>query len=503
MAEPRSIRERERQLAVRAKAEEATRQKRRAATTKRGGQVLETYSPDTITGALYEGAARGIGGLSRLFGSSERAATQRGNDAVENLKMLTEGLVGPEETERSVRRIAGGRGGAEDYLMAGLTLAPVPGAVRRTAGRAAKRVARGARSLAARAADTRVGKYLTEARPVAEAFATKPAVSRSIPRERVFSVTPEETPGAASQHRADILGSDFAARQQYGRAAPWTRKTPEGDAYDVMYAAQGIPQRPTEEAAGAYLNSRGVMENSPVNVTQVDVGGGVSPDMLERIRATENLRGLFDAQEAMAGNMPILDEAGGELLYRMPSQPTLGQMVATSRATSAPSAPTGMTATSQGGLLMPFDSIPAAEVPAVSSMLDELSRIYPEAEVLPARNVGFYDPAFGKWGEEGIEATTPYSGEATMQTLGMLANAPAEAGMALASSPEVRSMMQGKIARDTGVPGVREDLQNTRRFFAEADWQNALDLIRRGVSPAAALAALGYSTSALARPSED
>lgn len=116
MAEPRSIRERERQLASRAKAEEAARQKRRAATTKRGGQVLETYQPDTITGTLYEGLASGIGGLGRLFGASERAATQRGRDAVENLKVLTEGLIGPEETERSFRRIAGGRGGCRSLL---------------------------------------------------------------------------------------------------------------------------------------------------------------------------------------------------------------------------------------------------------------------------------------------------------------------------------------------------------------------------------------------------
>lgn len=124
MAEPRSIRERERQLASRANAEKAARQKRRAATTKRGGQVLETYQPDTITGTLYEGLASGIGGLGRLFGASERAATQRGRDAVENLKVLTEGLGIARPDIQRARRIIAERGitGLMDARKAGVAL---------------------------------------------------------------------------------------------------------------------------------------------------------------------------------------------------------------------------------------------------------------------------------------------------------------------------------------------------------------------------------------------
>ena len=38
----------------------------------------------------------------------------------------------------------------------------------------------------------------------------------------------------------------------------------------------------------------------------------------------------------------------------------------------------------------------------------------------------------------------------------------------------------------------------SRRFFSEADWPKAVEMIRKGMSPAAALAALGYSASSMA-----
>jgi hypothetical protein len=46
--------------------------------------------------------------------------------------------------------------------------------------------------------------------------------------------------------------------------------------------------------------------------------------------------------------------------------------------------------------------------------------------------------------------------------------------------------------------GTRRDIQETRRFFSEADWPKAVEMIRKGMTPAAALAALGYSASSMA-----
>lgn len=68
----------------------------------------------------------------------------------------------------------------------------------------------------------------------------------------------------------------------------------------------------------------------------------------------------------------------------------------------------------------------------------------------------------------------------------------------IAESPDVRDVLRQKYLRDEGAPGTRGDIQNTRQFFSDPRWAQAVELIRRGMPPAAALAALGYSTGALA-----
>jgi len=68
----------------------------------------------------------------------------------------------------------------------------------------------------------------------------------------------------------------------------------------------------------------------------------------------------------------------------------------------------------------------------------------------------------------------------------------------LGESEDVRKALKGKIKRDAALPNARADIQETRRFFSEADWPKAVALIRQGYTPAAALAALGYSASSMA-----
>lgn len=481
---------------LRVKRERAEQDRRRREGKRRSptGQIIETYRPDTLGGAAYELIGKGAGAVSRLLGGSDDTnftVRRRGETLARDVGEM---ILAPEELERSVRRVSRGEGDAMDYGMLGLSVVPAVGR------KGVRSAVSSLKSTARKAMPKRAAKAAAKpaAKPAKKAVEKPLKVSRDIPREKVFSATTEETPGASTKHRPDILKGDLGVRDRYGKEASWSRPSPEGD-YDVLYAAQGIPQRPVEEAAGAYLNSEGVLEMNPVRVIQPYVGDEPSADMLQRISATENLRGLIDAQEAMAGNMPIADASGADSwLYSMGRQPYFGEMSETAHALSG--GPYGMAPTSRGATLMSFDgSTPP------STMLEELSRIYPEARVEPVRNAGFFEPAM-QIRDPAIDdtrATIPFSGEATMQTLQRLADAPSDLGMDLAMSPEVRDVIRAKLARDEGMFNVREDLQNTRRFFADANWQDALELIRRGVPPAAALGSLGYSATAFAAPQGD
>ena len=84
-----------------------------------------------------------------------------------------------------------------------------------------------------------------------------------------------------------------------------------------------------------------------------------------------------------------------------------------------------------------------------------------------------------------------------------LAGNPPELAMNLGESEGVRAALREKYLRDLERrnemgASYRGDIQNTRKFFSETDWPRAVELIRAGMAPAAAIAALGYSSSALA-----
>ena len=90
-----------------------------------------------------------------------------------------------------------------------------------------------------------------------------------------------------------------------------------------------------------------------------------------------------------------------------------------------------------------------------------------------------------------------------MGLLEEFARNPQELSLNLGESEGVRAQLREKYMRDLNRKNefgadYRGDIQNTRRFFSEADWPKAVELIRKGLSPAAALAALGYSASSLA-----
>lgn len=87
---------------------------------------LRAYTPTTITGGLYDKLASGVANVAGLLpGFDERGAAQYGSDVVSNIKLFTEGLLGIEETERSIGDVAVGRGTPIDYANTLLTALPL------------------------------------------------------------------------------------------------------------------------------------------------------------------------------------------------------------------------------------------------------------------------------------------------------------------------------------------------------------------------------------------
>lgn len=304
-------------------------------------------------------------------------------------------------------------------------------------------------------------------------------------RRPSFTVTPEQTPGFSSGHRSDIQSGSEATRQRYQGRAPFTR-----DREDLLYKTLGVPSSP-QRGTGAYVNAGGDLEINPVNVMALP--SDVPQDVVE---AVERFRGVNTAQEAMAGNMPIPDPEGNALFYdmgRLPSREEMSYLVGNTPEGFATGPTTG------GVMTFPFDpSEPGGSSQEALTGMRELARRYLGTEPGVVRNQGFYNPALGRWGDEGIVPTAPFSGEATMDTLSEFAKIDPRYAASLAGSPDVRADLLAQYNLDKGAPTTREDIQNTRQFFADPRWAEAVELIRRGAPPAAALAALGYTTSSLA-----
>jgi hypothetical protein len=330
------------------------------------------------------------------------------------------------------------------------------------------------------------GPLISKAARGARRFAAKPTTP---PAPRRFSVTPEETPGKSTGQRPDIRTGSKQTRARYQGAAPYLR-----DGQDVLYASQGIPTG-TRTGTGAYINSAGELEMNPVNVTSFD-----APDTdaaLEEIKAIEKFRGINSAQEAMAGNRPVPDPYGNARLFDMGRLPSEAEMAFLTK-----NVPEGFGATStQGGaLVFPFrDDTGYAEARGAMLDFEPLAAKYLKTEPSRVVNRGFYAPAVGKFDADyNVIPTEPFSGEATMSMLSDFAELDPSVSRNLANSADVRDVLQRKYQLDAGMPGTRGDIQNTRQFFSDPRFADVVELIRQGLPPAAALAALGYSAGTLA-----
>jgi hypothetical protein len=362
------------------------------------------------------------------------------------------------------------------------------------------------------------------------------------------SGTYEIAPGASTGHMQDYFNWSPEDRAAYDATGSWAQEAPEmatqrlgifGPAgempsnvgagkRDVLYSALGMRQLPTIESSGSYRNSRGELEGNKMYISRPLVDyptGGVgkmSPLTYDALDAAEHFRGLVDAQEAYALNLPntslsapnksgiLLETTGNlpieqQLTYGSP-QPTSEQLAALNEILSPVSDDYVVSATNRGAFVLPTSG--DATEKSAQALLDKygsrLSAVF-DAEPKLAVPSAIYGPALGRWGDEGIEATEPYSGQATTAFLEKMARLPQKMSLDWGESEGVRSALREKYMRDLNIRNeggasadYRGDVQNMRRFLAEADWPKAVEMIRKGISPATAIAALGYSASAMA-----
>jgi hypothetical protein len=160
----------------------------------------------------------------------------------------------------------------------------------------------------------------------------------------------------------------------------------------------------------------------------------------------------------------------------------------------------GVTSTNRGALVFPYNSETSSG--GLNEMMkragEGLETAMPGAQRQKGVASTGYVPGVGKRGEYGPLPTAPYSGEATSDMLQAFADLNPNVAQNLSESESVRAAIRAKALRDSKLGGTRGDIQETRRFFSEADWPKAVAMMRKGMSPAAALAALGYNIKAMA-----
>jgi hypothetical protein len=338
-----------------------------------------------------------------------------------------------------------------------------------------------------------------------------------------LSATYETAPGKSGKHVSEYHSMSPEDKAAYEGIGTWAQTAPEHEVdlpgtsqtglgpRDTLYGAAKFRQLPTVQGTGAYLNSEGAWENNALNIARplVDFptgggGGRISPVTQQGVSAVERLRALIDAQEAGAANLPntgaalkgknnLLIDTGGKL-------PSAEQLKGLQERLDAAGLPYGATSTNRGALLFPFD--PGEGTKGIADFAKkyavDLDNLLPGSKPKRAVASTTYVPGLGVRDGNSIRPSTPFSGEATMGALQDFADLPPELALNIGESDQVRRVIRQKTARDEISPNKRVDLQNTRRFFSEADWPKAVALIRKGMAPAAALAALGYASSSLA-----
>jgi hypothetical protein len=343
------------------------------------------------------------------------------------------------------------------------------------------------------------------------------------------SATHEAIPGASLGHVRQALDMTPEEKLAYSREGRFDQLVPEAALNefpevgagnrDAIYSALGYRQLPSRDASGLYINKLGGVETNPMTIARplmdYPTGGGglMAPESRKMMDAAEQFRALMDAQEAGAYNLPntmagvkgktsmVLDTRG-----RNPNKladpsagvlPTSEQLAKMSDLMGEYGF--GVTATNRGAVVFPFD--PSINPKEASKVLRKnskaLEEIFPSSQQKSMTTAG-YVPGVGKRSPEGPLSTAPYSGEATADMLNAFSELHPSVAQNLSESEAVRAAIRAKALRDSKLGGTRGDIQETRRFFSEADWPKAVEMMRKGMTPAAALAALGYNINAMA-----
>jgi hypothetical protein len=120
----------------------------------------------------------------------------------------------------------------------------------------------------------------------------------------------------------------------------------------------------------------------------------------------------------------------------------------------------------------------------------QISEIFPSVPMTAKNTLGYVGGVTGN----------RFTGESTAGLLDELSKVNPTISMNLSESEAIRNKIRGNISRDASLADFPQDIQNTRNFFAESDWPVAVNLIRNGMTPAAALASMGYSLNSMASP---
>lgn len=335
--------------------------------------------------------------------------------------------------------------------------------------------------------------------------------------KHTMSATWEAIPGASLNHVPSLLNATPEQKLAYTKEGSWsipvpTMPTKSGNIVgagnrDALYSALGLRQMPAQETTGAYLNSLGQIENNPVNIANVLVdfkkgSHDVAPLTLNAMNAAEKFRAVVDAQEAGAANMLRTTQGtkGKTSVLLEGNQPTQEQISRVAEILKG----TNLTpaSNSRGISLLDFSGNSALTNKTLKQKGGLLSEVYPS--VTKKGNLqSVYVAGLGRLDDSGkFIPSKEGSGQSTSDLLIELAKQPPEVSRKLSESEDVRKIIGEKIARDARIGGARADVQKTREFLKTADWNRAVELIRSGATPAAALATLGFSLQGMAQDGE-
>lgn len=362
-------------------------------------------------------------------------------------------------------------------------------------------------------------------------------IADSFPKH-TFSATHERVAGNNAGHVREMIDAPWDVRKAYGDAAPWVKEldtmpTVSGNVVgagprDVLYSAAGFRQLPAIESTGAYTNLAGKVETNPMTISRplVDVKKGssseVNPQTLAAADFIEHFRGAMDAQEAYAGHLAATNPsapAKNSLLLKTSTdgyggtQATESQMKDLFDVIKSFKQPTPKKdapqikiqfdpmSTNEGVLLRNFSDDQSWQQGAalMKQLGPDIQKVFP-SEVVKARVDGtnsIYGQAFRP---EGKGATT----QAVLEHAARVADDGTGWGLDalvknISESPDVRTTISQMINRDSQYASARPDVEMMRKFFSEADWAKAVELIiKKGLSPAAAVSALGYSLPSMA-----